>query len=294
MGLFSSFQRSRTRQTSQAAPFDDAGVAAIRLRARRRLLGAIVLVLAAVIGLPLVLETQPRPVASDISIDVRRDTPAVPAASTENPLALARPLVNTPTDATAEPAAAQAALTGAPGSARPAASPAIARPAASRPGPAALSNPAAPAVQAAPTPPVNMSPVTIAPVNPVRTVPAENRPVAPPRAPATPPAPQAAPAAPPKAADAQRAQALLEAKPAGAAAGQFVLQLGAFEQAAAARETRGKAEKLGYKVFEQTIDAGGGARRIRVRIGPFGNRDEAERMLHKLQASGLTASVMPL
>jgi DedD protein len=96
-----------------------------------------------------------------------------------------------------------------------------------------------------------------------------------------------------KTADAKRVQALLEAKPA-AAPGQFVLQLGAFEQAAAARETRGKAEKLGFKVFEQTIDAGGGARRIRVRIGPYGNRDEAERMLHKLQASGLTASVMPL
>src|SRR5688572_25912301 len=39
-------------------------------RARRRLVGAIALVLAAVIGLPMILDSEPKPLATDISIDI--------------------------------------------------------------------------------------------------------------------------------------------------------------------------------------------------------------------------------
>lgn len=42
----------------------------MRRRAKHRLLGATVLVLAAVIGFPILFETQPRPVAVDIPIDI--------------------------------------------------------------------------------------------------------------------------------------------------------------------------------------------------------------------------------
>lgn len=129
-------------------------------------------------------------------------------------------------------------------------------------------------------------------------------PAAPARAAAPPPATPArvataVPAAPPKPTPAPRpddkapAKPAPEAKPAAPAATRFVLQVGAFEHAAAARETRGKVEKLGLKAYEQEVDAAG-ARRIRVRLGPYASREEAERMLQKLRAGGMSASVVPL
>src|SRR6478609_5246166 len=45
-------------------------VDAMRRRARHRLIGAVVLVLAGVIGFPLLFDTQPRPVAVDIPIEI--------------------------------------------------------------------------------------------------------------------------------------------------------------------------------------------------------------------------------
>jgi DedD protein len=45
-------------------------IEAMRRRARHRLIGAVVLVLAGVIGFPLLFDTQPRPVAVDIPIDI--------------------------------------------------------------------------------------------------------------------------------------------------------------------------------------------------------------------------------
>src|SRR5476649_1834526 len=57
-------------------------------RARRRLVGAVALVLAAVIVLPMVLDSHPKPVTDDISIDIP-SRPAAPIAkssrSTEAP-----------------------------------------------------------------------------------------------------------------------------------------------------------------------------------------------------------------
>lgn len=46
-------------------------------RARRRLVGAIALVLAAIIGLPMILDSEPKPLSDDISIQIpTKDTPA--------------------------------------------------------------------------------------------------------------------------------------------------------------------------------------------------------------------------
>jgi DedD protein len=51
----------------EASPAADS-VEALRRRARHRLIGAVALVLAAVIGFPLVFDTQPRPVSVDVPI----------------------------------------------------------------------------------------------------------------------------------------------------------------------------------------------------------------------------------
>jgi DedD protein len=51
-----------------AAPAES--IEALRRRARHRLIGAVVLVLVAVVGFPLLFDTQPRPVAVDIPIEI--------------------------------------------------------------------------------------------------------------------------------------------------------------------------------------------------------------------------------
>ena len=95
--------------------------------------------------------------------------------------------------------------------------------------------------------------------------------------------------------DGARARALLEAKPAAAAAesGRFVVQVGAFADAGAAHETRLKAEKLGLKTYTQVASTSAG-NRIRVRVGPFGTRDEADKALAKARGAGLSAVVLTL
>jgi len=73
----------------------------------------------------------------------------------------------------------------------------------------------------------------------------------------------------------------------------FVVQVGAFADADAARETRLKVEKLGLKTYTQVAQTAGGSR-IRVRVGPFGTRGDADAALAKAKAAGLTAVVLTL
>ena len=69
-----------SRSASQGnPPAPPQSVEAVRRRARHRLIGASVLVLLGVIGFPLLFDTQPRPIAVDIPIDIpsRQAPPAV-------------------------------------------------------------------------------------------------------------------------------------------------------------------------------------------------------------------------
>jgi len=96
MDLLSFFKR--TAAAPAAKPVSDSldAVQELRLRARRRLIGAAVLVGIGVIGFPLVFETQPRPIPVDLPIEIpRKDAlpplaiPApvpAPAASQEAPV----------------------------------------------------------------------------------------------------------------------------------------------------------------------------------------------------------------
>jgi DedD protein len=75
--------RARERKARATnAPADDP-LLPEKKRARRRLLGAIALVIAVVIGLPMVLDPEPKPLAEDIAIQIpSRDKPsAAPARS---------------------------------------------------------------------------------------------------------------------------------------------------------------------------------------------------------------------
>src|SRR3954469_6935130 len=97
MGLLSIFQRNKqtaakpakSRAKSPACqapapnPADTAeAVRDPRARARRRLMGATVLLLVGVIGFPLLFETQPRPIPVDLPIQIpARNAPGVGDAS---------------------------------------------------------------------------------------------------------------------------------------------------------------------------------------------------------------------
>ena len=110
--------------------------------------------------------------------------------------------------------------------------------------------------------------------------------------PAPEPTRKAEPQAEPRS-EAARAKALLDAEPAAGAQARFIVQVGAFAEAAAARETRLKVEKLGLKTYTQVAQTTGGSR-IRVRVGPFASRDEADKAVAKARAAGITAVVLTL
>ena len=90
---------------------------------------------------------------------------------------------------------------------------------------------------------------------------------------------------------------MLEGRPveasASAAASRFVLQVGAFADADSARIARKQVEKLGLKTYTQVAQTPGGSR-IRVRVGPFASRPEAEAALAKVKAAGHAAVVLTL
>jgi DedD protein len=67
MALFKS-RKKVDEPVAAASPAES--IEALRRRARHRLIGAVVLVLAAVVGFPLLFDTQPRPVAVDIPIEI--------------------------------------------------------------------------------------------------------------------------------------------------------------------------------------------------------------------------------
>lgn len=93
--------------------------------------------------------------------------------------------------------------------------------------------------------------------------------------------------------EAVRVQSLLEGKPAAEPAGRAIVQVGAFADAKAAQETRMKVEKLGIKTYTQVVETAAG-KRVRVRVGPFGSKDEADKVAARLRASGLSPAVLTL
>jgi len=159
-----------SRAAAADLPPDDAAIAAARTQARRRLVGAVLLLAVGVIGFPLLFETQPRPLP--------QDTPMLVAADTlgSRPAAPVRPVLpEVPADAGVEPVASAPLATPVP--AAPASAPAVTAAAVAAAPAVAPARPPAPAPQprpAAATPP----PATAAP-----------------RVPATPPATASAPAA---------------------------------------------------------------------------------------------------
>ncbi len=73
----------------------------------------------------------------------------------------------------------------------------------------------------------------------------------------------------------------------------FVVQAGTFSDEAKLRETRSKLEKAGITTYTQVIEGKEG-RRVRVRVGPFSNRDEADKVARKIKQLQLQPQVLTL
>lgn len=102
MALFKSRKKKVDEPVAAASPAES--IDALRRRARHRLIGAAVLVLAGVIGFPLLFDTQPRPVAVDIPIEIpdRNKVPPLPPLP-QAPVAVGK--VTSPIETPAAPAA---------------------------------------------------------------------------------------------------------------------------------------------------------------------------------------------
>ncbi len=96
------FQFRKGREEPAAPPEPAQSVETMRRRALHRLIGAALLVLAAVIGLPLVFDNQPRPIALDLPIEIADKAKVAPPKAP--PASAAAVLV-----ATDEPASAPTA-----------------------------------------------------------------------------------------------------------------------------------------------------------------------------------------
>lgn len=234
----------------------------VRRRARHRLTGAVVLVSLAVVGFPLLFDTQPRPVSVDTPIVVpdRQKTPAlasnVPVPAAQAP---AKPLLPN-TEAATVPA--QSSL-----DAREEVVPKSAPPLADKP-----------VVQ-----PVE-KPADLPAEKPV-TAKAETKPEAKPEVKAPTPAK-------PKD-DGLKAQALLEGKTVKPAASRMTIQVGAFTDAAKIRELRSKLEQAGLKTYTQVVEKDGKST-TRIRVGPFENKEEADKAAARIRKLDLPAAVLKL
>jgi DedD protein len=233
---------------------DPTEVEAARTQARRRLVGALVLLVIGVLGFPVLFETQPRPLPIDTPMEVahreavasgsvaaetavaavprERSSPLPPDAGTEAPPPASAPFLAKPMAASAAAStAAKAAVTTA--------------------APAAL-----PAPVAVPRP----------------------SPAQPPPAPLAKGPPAASAAAPAEMA---------------ASAARWVVQAGAYGEAGKLREARAKIEQIGLKTYTQVIDSDKGSR-TRVRVGPYATKAEAEATAAKIKKTGLPAAIIAL
>ena len=274
-------------------------VEVLRKRARHRLIGASVLVLLGVAGFPILFETQPRPVAVDIPIEI-------PGKNAVKPLTVPAPSVAT------SPLPAKVPV--------PAPDTTVA---AASPVPAEEIYPSKPV-----SPPANTASSAVkkevktearqdAKVDTKAEIKPKAEPRPEPKVEAKPaPVAESKPAAKPAASgdDGARAAALLsgvaavqqpsktlespkpavveESKAASAETkGRMVVQVGAFADAAKADETRRKLEKAGLTTYIQVADTKDG-KRIRVRVGPFASKAEAEKAVNKIRSLDLPVAIL--
>jgi DedD protein len=244
-------------------------------RARRRLVGAIALVVAAVIILPMVLDSHPKPVTDDISIDIpSRPAPKVAKAPVEDTQAGVAPDNPTPDAGLAAsalaPAPATTAKSGQSDETRSSASTNTA------PATKPVVKPQAPVVAANTAP---AAPVTT--TKPATRTPATHSTVSTATAAATPDDEDTSPAA--ASADAN------SGTPASPPGSRFAVQLGAFADDANARNWASRLKAAGVPAYTEHRKQADGSTLTLLRAGPFADRAAATAAIAKVRAAGLTS-----
>ena len=202
----------------------------LKKRARRRLVGAAALALLAVIVLPIVMDSEPKPTGQEIQIRIpSQDSDSlaarvIPAHPAPTPLPKAQ---ETPNQETPKP----------------------------------LPVPETPAAKAADT--------TVKPTMP----PAANN--------VTETKAEAA-----KKAEVVRAEAVLEGKDSG----QWIVQLGAYQNAANVKQLTNKIKDMGLPSYTEKFDSSQGLR-TRVRAGPFKSREAADKARSRIKTIGVDGTV---
>lgn len=271
-------------------------VDAMRRRARHRLMGAALLVVIAVVGFPVLFDSQPRSIPVDARIEIPdRNSVAplvVPAAPASAPVTAAS------TEEIVEPGAAKPRATAVAPPVEPATSTSSAKVAAKVPVKEPAKEPAKEPVKETPKERNASTPAF------VEAGPATARSKSDPEPVAMISAPSASEQAARKR-DADRARALLEGRSGKVAAqapaipvaaadtDRFIVQVGAFSDESKVREARTKLERGGLSTYTQAIQTKDG-KRTRVRVGPFNGRQDAETAAAKIKALGLPAAVLSL
>ena len=269
------FTSRQSGDSSGPAARQPDSVDTLRRRAKHRVIGAVVLVLAGVVGFPMLFDSQPRPVPVDIQIDMPDKAKVAPLQIPANLEAPAAQM-------------AAGAVGGADGSS------------------------AAKLPMQTPTKSTESKVVAAASLDDKEQLVGKEaaKPVAKPETKQEAKhEPKAEPKPAPKIDDGARAKALLEgkstakesskeaakdnkSKPAEADL-RLVIQVGAFAEADKAQEVRLKLERAGLKTYTHIADTKEG-KRIRVRVGPFSTHAEADKVASKVKALQLPASILTL
>jgi DedD protein len=261
----------------------------MRRKARRRLVGAIVLALAAAIILPMLLEKEPRPLGDDVTVKIppvdegkfinkltgkSSESTRLPKAD-DKPDAKATPARSEPRSETGAPSSAAAPVasaapeSGAKKSSTETPDRAIAPPAKSTAKNDADSAPAAPAE---PKPEAKSAAADASAASADDTAAAANG-----------AATQAAPAS--------ATQPASPSAPSARADG-FVVQLAAFADDKGANSLANKLKRAGYAAFVEPVNTSRGTL-WRVRVGGYGSKPEADAARAKLKGEGYSGIVAP-
>jgi len=238
-------------------------VEVIRKRARHRLMGSVVLVLGAVVGLPLLFDSQPRPVAIDTPIVIPDRNQAAPLATpghnTKSIQAKESPALATsvPEQPTVTPAKS-----------------AVANVAALDPHEEVVTKDTKTEAKAETKVETKVETKPDAKLEAKTDTKSEAK---------------------PESKESAKAKALLDGKdaPKSSDAVRSVVQVGAFADAAKAKEARTKLEQAGLKTYTQEVETKEG-KRIRVRVGPFATKEEADKAAEKIRKLNLPTSVLKL
>ena len=276
-------RRTRRSESSEAQePLDPA--LPEKRRARRRLIGATALVLAAIIGLPMIFDSEPKPFSDDIAIQIpARDAPTTRQSAPSLPTLELSPSVNT-VPVVEKPSAPVTAVA-------PIKSDAPA--------------PVAKAVVPEPVQPekevkkevVTKEVTKAAPKEATKEATKESAKVASKDNAKD----KASDKAKDKAKDKANSKAANTKSPSDSKNAKsnkelpirYVLQVATLANKAKADEMQEKLKKAGIKSYSQKISTNAGER-IRIRVGPFVNKEEADKMRARLSKLGLSGSLQPV